>query len=117
MYFQSTEQIERRYGKGAAAVFFAAADVQMVFRLNDQPTRELFANLVGTTKQVKRSKSVTRGADGRTSTSTARERVNVIEPHEFGQLAPGEVVCLYRGAAARGRATPHYVDFPNFRRK
>ena len=31
LYFQSLEQIERRYGRGAAPVFMASADVQMVF--------------------------------------------------------------------------------------
>lgn len=111
MYFQTAEQMERRYGKGAPDVFFASADVQIVFRLNDQSTRELISKLVGTTEREKR----TQGPG--TSATKSKERVNVIEPHELGQLAPGQVVCLYRGASAKGRATPHYVDFPQFRRK
>jgi type IV secretion system protein VirD4 len=118
MYFQSAEQIERRYGRGAAAIFFGAADVQMVFRLNDQPTRELISKLVGTTEREKFSQSTSSGAEGSLgSTNRSWERVNVVEPHELGQLKPGEVVALYRGAAAKGWATPHYVDFPAYKRK
>jgi type IV secretion system protein VirD4 len=118
MYFQSAEQIERRYGHGAAAIFFGSADVQIVFRLNDQPTRELISKLVGTTEREKISQSTSSGAEGsRGSTNRSWERVNVVEPHELGQLKPGEVVALYRGAAAKGQATPHYLDFPAFKRK
>ncbi|MDR3413324.1 MAG: type IV secretory system conjugative DNA transfer family protein [Formivibrio sp.] len=116
MYFQTCEQMDRRYGRGATSIFFASADVQIAFRLNEQETRELISKLVGTTERIKESQSTsTKGAGS--STSKSRERVNVIEPHQLGQLAPGQVVCLYRGAAAKGRATPHYVQFPHFRRK
>lgn len=117
MYFQMAEQIERRYGAGAPEVFFAASDLQMTFRLNDEKTRELVSKLIGTTEKVKISQSTMRGEGGRKTTiSRTRERVAVIEPHALGQLKPGQVVCLYRGAAALGRATPHYVDFPEFKR-
>lgn len=116
MYFQTAEQMERRYGKGATDIFFASADVQIVFRLNDQSTRELIAKLVGTTERKKHAHTRAPGkGDG--SINTSRERVGVIEPHELGQLGDGQVVCLYRGAAAKGQATPHFVQFPQFRRK
>lgn len=115
MYFQTIEQINRRYGNQADAVFMAASDVQIFFRLNDQPTRELVSKLVGTTIRQKHSVSAGDGR-GRTVT-TSRERVAVIEPHELGQLRPGEVLTLYRGAAARGIATPYFSDFPAFKRK
>jgi len=114
MYFQTTEQMNRRYGDGADSVFFAAADVQMVFRLNDNSTRELISTLVGTTMKLRRTRST---GGGRGSTAEGKQRENVIEPFELGRLKVSEVVCLYRGAAARGRATPHYTDFPEFRRK
>ena len=118
MYFQTAEQIERRYGNGARDVFFASTDFQMVFRLNDESTRNLVSNLIGTTEKQKLSVSHSVSAGTRSTTSSkVRERVPVIEPHQLGQLQPGQVVCLYRGAAALGRATPHYVDFPEFRRK
>ena len=114
MYFQTVEQIERRYGKGATSIFFAAADVQIVFRLNDNETRERISKLVGTTEKRKHGSSS--GKNGNTN-SISFERVNVIEPHALGQLRPGQIVCLYRGAAAFGSATPHFIDFPVFRRK
>lgn len=118
MYFQTAEQMEQRYGKGAMNVFFASADVQIVFRLNDQSTRELISKLVGTTEREKESRSTSAGiTGGATSKTKSRERVNVIEPHELGQLVPGQIVCLYRGASAKGRATPHYIDFPAFKRR
>jgi type IV secretion system protein VirD4 len=110
MYFQTAEQMNLRYGKGADETFFASADVQMVFRLNDVMTRERISKLIGTTEKIKFSTN----SAGQTRT---REKVNVIEPHQLGQLKTGEVVALYRGAAAKGHATPHYIDFPEFRRK
>lgn len=110
MYFQTNEQMVTRYGQGADSTFFASSDFQMVFRLNDIKTRHDVSILIGTTDKEKFSYSDT----GRTR---SKEKVNVIEPHQLGQLAVGEVVALYRGAAAKGRATPHYIDFPAFRRK
>lgn len=113
MYFQSTEQIDERYGKGAQAIFFAAADLQIVFRLNDQPTRELISRLIGTTEREK----VTRTCGSSVShASRSRERSAVIEPHEIGQLRRSEIIALFRGAAARGQATPYFIDFPEFKR-
>ena len=114
MYFQTSEQMNTGYGKGADSTFFASSDMQMVFRLNDQNTRELISKLIGTTYREKISQS--RGG-GQGTRTRSLEQVNVIEPYQLGQLGVGEVVTLYRGAAAKGRATPHYIDFPVFRRK
>ncbi|CAJ0808535.1 hypothetical protein LMG19087_00246 [Ralstonia wenshanensis] len=111
MYFQTAEQIERRFGRGAAAVFLASADVQMVFRLNDHETRTLISDLVGVTERKRYSEA----SSGQVTVT--RESVAVIQPHELGQLGVGQVVCLYRGASAKGHATPHFVEFPEFRRK
>lgn len=117
MYFQTVEQINQRYGPKSDAVFLAAADVQMFFRLNDQNTRFLVSELVGTT--IKKKHTVTKGGGvngaGRT-VATVDERVPVIEPHELGELMLGEVITLYRGASAKGVATPHFVDYPKFKR-
>lgn len=114
MYFQTLEQIDRRYGNGSSAVFMAATDVQIFFRLNDQPSRELVSKLVGTTW---RSKYTRADSGDRRSVSHSREIVNVIDPHALGQLKPGEVVTLYRGAAAYGQARPYFVDYPEFKRR
>lgn len=113
MYFQTIQQIERQYGAGASSVFLAACNFQMFFRLNDQETRELVSKLVGKTSRVKKSVSKGKGAG---SVTTTREEVNVIEAHELGQMGSGQVVTLYAGASARGVATPHYVDFPEFKK-
>jgi type IV secretion system protein VirD4 len=115
MYFQSVKQLDQ-YGKGAADLFFTAADVQMCFRLNDVDTRETFSKLVGTTERSKLTHSANADVLKKTSITRTRERINVIEPHALGELRPGQVVCLYRGASAKGRATPHFVTFPEFRR-
>lgn len=114
MYFQTTEQINRAYGHKADSVFFAAADVQIVFRLNDENTRQYFSKLIGTTEKYKFSSS--KNGQSNNGMTRSREKINVIEPHQFGQLSMGEIVILYRGAAAKGVATPHYVDFPQYRR-
>lgn len=114
MFFQTAEQIDMGYGRGAISTFFASSDFQMVFRLNDQSTRDLISKLIGTTHKEKFSHSKN-GQQG--STTRSRENGNVIEPHELGQLAPSEVIVMYRGAAAKGKATPHFVDYPEFKRK
>lgn len=111
MYFQTAAQMEARYGNNAIDTFFASSDFRMVFRLNDQTTRELISKQIGTTQKYEYSV----GQNGHTRT---KRLVNVIEPHQLGELKAGEVVALYReGVAAKGRATPHYIDFPEFKRK
>jgi len=47
------------------------------------------------------------------SSTTSTERVAVIEPHELGQLSPSEVVCLCRGASAKGFAPPTILTSRN----
>ncbi|MET3139959.1 type IV secretory pathway TraG/TraD family ATPase VirD4 [Undibacterium sp. GrIS 1.2] len=114
MYFQTAEQMDRRYGQNADSLFFAAADFQMVFRLNEATTQKLISTLIGKTEREKFSHSKN-GEQG--STTSSHEKVDVIEPWQLGELTPGEVVVLYKGAKAKGRATPHYKDFPEFKRK
>ena len=117
MYFQSVAQIEQQYGRGASDIFFGAADVQMVFRLNDHATRTRFCELIGTTEREIHTQSTSHGDGGRSTTSTSRKPVNVIEPHELGELKNNVVVCLYRGASAQGHATPHYEEYPEFKKR
>lgn len=117
MYFQSVAQIDEQYGYGASDIFFGAVDVQMVFRLNDHATRTRFSELIGITEKEIYTQSTSQGEDGRRTTSKTRKPVNVIEPHQLGELKNNEVVCLYRGASAQGHATPHYEEFPEFKRR
>lgn len=116
MYFQSMTQISRQYGRDADAIFMAASDVQVFFRLNDLPTRELVSQAVGTTYREKHSVSSGGKAHSGRTITTSREPVAVIEPHELGKLRMGEVLTLYRGASAIGSATPYFKDFPTFKR-
>jgi type IV secretory pathway TraG/TraD family ATPase VirD4 len=117
MYFQTIQQIEKQYGAGASSVFLAACNFQMFFRLNDSETRELVSELVGKTTRIKHAVAKSAGSNGTSRSVTAsREEVYVIQPHELGELRPGQVVTLYMGAAARGSATPHYIDFPVFKK-
>ncbi len=109
-YWQSTGQMSR-YGAQGEAVIFGSADVQIFFRCNDVGTQETVSRSVGTTLDIRTT--VTHAA-GRTGSSVSEQRVNVIEPHEVGELEIGEVVCLYRGGKAIGRATPYFVDYPAF---
>ncbi|GHT85879.1 hypothetical protein AGMMS49543_18030 [Betaproteobacteria bacterium] len=107
MYFQSAEQIEWQYGRGAIDVFFGSADLKLFFRLDDDKTRKLVSSLVGTTEKM----IYTNSRNGRQNTRTSRkERVNVIEPHQLGELKDHEVVCLFGGASAIGKATPFFKE-------
>lgn len=114
MYFQTAQQMEQQYGRGATSTFFASSDFQMVFRLNDHSTRELVSKLIGTTQRERISYSD--GGD-RTTTTRSLETISVLEPYELGQLEAGQVIALYRGAVAKGNATPYFIDFPKFRRR
>lgn len=112
MYWQSTQQMEA-YGRGAREVFFGAADLQFFFRSNDINTMETVERLGGKKTIAKHSESLDRGLVTRSVTS---ERVPRIEAAELAELKPGEVIALYRGGRWRGEATPHYMDFPRYRR-
>lgn len=114
MYFQAIEQLEDQYGKGAASKFFTAASIKICFRLDDNDTRKEFSALVGKTKYKKISGST--GANGGTTTTTTTDTQDVIEPYRLGELVPGEILLLTRGASAIGRGTPHFKDFPEFKR-
>jgi type IV secretion system protein VirD4 len=114
MFFQSAEQIERQYGKGAKDIFFAACDLRLFFRLNDNETRDYLVKSVGTTQKMEYGYSKSAGKT--TATKTWRDK-NVIDAHELGRLQPGKAVCQYRGASAIVEATPHFKDFPEFKRK
>lgn len=112
-YWQGTQQMERRYGRGAEHLFFESADAHLFFRAQDAHTRETVSTLIGTTDALHRTDTVSPHGPGH---SWGTRRVNVIEPHEVGQLRDGEVIILYKGESARGWATPYYQDYKRFRR-
>lgn len=111
LYFQSKEQLQR-YGVKAdegANIIFGACDFQMCFRLNDNATADWFSAKIGTQEITKISKTEEDKANGKTSSTTAIERENIIHPHELQQLADSEVVVSYRGVNWKGIAEPYYV--------
>lgn len=113
-YWQGTQQMGRLYGHGAEHLFFEAADAQLFFRAQDAHTREMVSTLIGTTHALHRTDTVSPHGPGQ---SWGVRRVNVIEPHEVGELRDGEVIALYKGESVRGWATPYYRDYPRFRRR
>lgn len=113
-YWQGTQQMERLYGRGAEHLFFESADAHLFFRAQDAHTREMVSALTGTTAALHRTDTVSPHGPGH---SWGTRRVNVIEPHEVGQLRDGEVITLYKGESVRGWATPYYQDYPRFRRR
>lgn len=113
-YWQGTQQMGRLYGYGAEHLFFEAADAQLFFRAQDAHTREMVSRLIGTTHALHRTDTVSPHGPGQ---SWDVRRVNVIEPHEVGELGDGEVIALYKGESVRGWATPYYQDYPRFRRR
>jgi len=102
----------------------SSADLQMFFRNNAEETQKMVSALVGVTNESVESKSVGKRQDvwelfdsTRTVNTTITERqVNVIEPHEVGELDQFEAITLYRGGKARGRATPYFEDYKKYKR-
>ncbi len=105
LYWQSIEQMQK-YGKvpgEGANIILGACDLNMTFRLNDNATREYFANKVGTQQVTK--VSVSQGVS-----SSSKEIQNVIEPYELGELDQHMALYSYRGDYWIGRATPYFEE-------
>lgn|GEM_PF-1756338 len=112
LYWQSREQMQS-YGAKADEgpnTILAACDFQMVFRLNDMATADWMSQRIGTIDRLVESKSVTKSESWipNVTRSKSLETEPVIFPHELTQLDNSEVVCVYRGSAWRGEATPYY---------
>lgn len=110
-YWQTTSQMRRKYGPHAEDLFFASADLQLFFRTQDAGTQALVSRLVGTTREWHATRTTSQHGISQTQST---QRVNVIEPHELGELGSGEVIALYRGGKARGWAPPYYQDYPQY---
>ncbi|MBK7543173.1 MAG: type IV secretory system conjugative DNA transfer family protein [Candidatus Competibacteraceae bacterium] len=113
-YWQGIGQMEPKYGPNAPHIFFESADLQMFFRAQDAETAQMASRLFGTTTAGRWS--ATYSPAGRSSTWTEKT-INLIEPHEVGELRDGEIVTLYKGEKARGWAIPYYQDYRQFRRR
>lgn len=124
MYWQTTAQMNK-YGKmntDGPDIVFSSADLQIFFRTNSKETQQTVSLLVGTTKEETTSRSVGRsyqGLKGRktVSESVGKMKVNIVDPHEVGELEEFEVITLYRGGKAKGIATPYFQDYKQFFKK
>jgi len=105
LYWQSIEQMNK-YGSApgqGANIVLAACDLNILFRVNDNATREYFATKVGT--QEVTSVSVSQGTP-----TSSRKMQSVIEPYELGELKQHMALYSYRGDYWVGRATPYFEE-------
>jgi type IV secretory pathway TraG/TraD family ATPase VirD4 len=118
LYWQSLEQMQK-YGAKAGEgpnIILGACDFQMVFRLNDNASAEWMSQRLGVSDRLVESTSVTWG-DGfipnRTDQQSLVKEPKVF-PHELQALRDAEAICVYRGQAWRGYATPYFERWPAF---
>jgi type IV secretory pathway TraG/TraD family ATPase VirD4 len=126
MYWQTITQMSKysTIGSNGADIIMSSADLQMFFRNNAEETQKMVSSLVGVTDKSVESKSIGTRQDvwelfdsTRTVNTTITEKqVNVIEPHEVGELKQFETVTLYRGGKARGQGTPYFEDYKKYRK-
>ncbi len=69
------------------------------------------SNIFGTMNEEKTTTSKTiKGQNHSSTVSTRNQQVNVIEPHELGELSNHQVVSLYKQAKVIGRAVPYFEN-------
>ena len=117
MYWQSLEQMQK-YGDKANEgpnTILGACDFQMVFRLNDNTSAEWMSKRIGVVDRLVESDSVTYGQTESVTQSQSLVLEPTIFPHELQALKFGEAICVYRGLAWRGEATPYYELYPELK--
>ena len=120
MYWQSTEQMQpygEKHNQGPNTIL-SACDLQMVFRLNDNATAEWMSKRIGTVDRLVDSTSVTHGDSLISNVNHSKQLVKepIIFPHELAKLDNNEVVGVYGKATWRGKATPYYERYPEYKR-
>jgi hypothetical protein len=121
MYLQSIEGLNLLYGPQASELFLGAADLKVIFRLNDNATAEYVSAQLGDTEQLAygESSSVSDGASARGqsqsvtkvssfSSSTAR----IFDAAEVLGLEPQKAITIYRGSGARFTMPSYWQDYP-----
>ncbi|RUM94724.1 MAG: hypothetical protein DSZ28_01715 [Thiothrix sp.] len=125
LYWQSLEQMQR-YGEKAdegANKILGACDFQATFRLNDNASAEWMSRRIGVVDRVVEKKSVSKDPTTWTnltnleSYSTDLVQEPIIFPHELGRLKQNEFVCMYRGKAWKGEATPYFQLRPEYQNR
>lgn len=110
LYWQSIAQMQR-YGVGADQTISGACSLKMFFRSDDIATQREVSALCGTTTNCDQE-SYSRRSDGHTTSTISEKERNLIEPHDVGELENQEIIVLYKGKKARGKAVPYFVDYP-----
>ena len=117
LYWQSLEQMQK-YGEKhdeGPNLILGATDVKVMFRLEDNNTAEWMSDRIGKIDRVIESVSTKFGDMAQHSRQLSLEPM--VFPRQLMELRPGEVVCSYRGHTWRGRATPHFERYPEFKGK
>ena len=115
LYWQSLEQMQK-YGEKhdeGPNLILGATDVKVMFRLEDNNTAEWMSDRIGKIDRVIESVSTKFGDMAQHSRQLSLEPM--VFPRQLMELRPGEVVCSYRGHTWRGRATPHFERYPEFK--
>lgn len=90
---QSIAQLDRIYGVDGRKEIMDNCNHKVIFGCNDADTRRYFADLIGTRKVLKASLSTSLDCDREMSSISIEEvRVNIIEPHELGDLGDDVIV-------------------------
>ncbi len=120
LYWQSLEQMQK-YGQKhdeGANIILGAADVKMVFRLNDNKSANWISEHIGVKDVVIDSLSVSKADGYRTQTASQHLMVEpIIRPQVLTTLANFETILIYKGQAQHAFATPYFTLWPKFKNK
>jgi hypothetical protein len=120
LYWQSLEQMQK-YGQKhdeGANIMMGAADVKIVFRLNDNKSANWISEHIGIKDVVVDSVSVSKAEGHRTQTASKYLTVeSIIRPQELTTLANFETILIYKGQAQHSIATPYFILWPKFANK
>ena len=115
LYFQSLEQMQK-YGEKqdeGPNLILGACDLHMVFRLNDNASATWMSERIGVVEREIEARGF--AMEGGLNVSHQLTQEPIIWPHELQKLEPGQVVCVYRGLAWRGEATPYFERWPAYK--
>ena len=129
MYLQSLEGLNKLYGPGSAELFLAAADLKVIFRINEHSSAEYVSSLIGDTEQRNfgRSSSVSQNTGGTSGTQGSSRNTGegnsssmnystttgrIIDPADILKLEKQIALVLYRGPAGRFAMPSYWQDYP-----
>jgi type IV secretory pathway TraG/TraD family ATPase VirD4 len=120
LYWQSLEQMQK-YGQKhdeGANIIMGAADVKLIFRLNDNKSANWVSEHIGVKDVVLDSLSVSK-ADGYRTQTASKQLISepIIRPQELTTLANFETILIYKGQAQHSVATPYFKLWPQFKNR